>query len=137
MLNLGVKYVAKWKLREAVKKDFLTTDPAHGKVHSRLQHILNEQLLEKLIDFNASGADISSKPMKLKSSPTTQVEMDTIVRQLFATIPLSLASTTSDAFHNHFDQPNISEKMKAEFFSIIRLFSPSISSELLKRMETL
>ncbi len=137
MLNLGVKYVAKWKLREAVKKDFLTTDPAHGKVHSRLQHILNEQLLEKLIDFNASGADISSKPMKLTSSPTTQVEMDTIVRQLFATIPLSLASTTSDAFHNHFDQPNISEKMKAEFFSIIRLFSPSISLEILKRMENL
>ena len=137
MLNFGIKYIAKRQLKEAVKKDFFSTDSAHGKAHSRLQHIINEQMLEKLIDFNANGAEIASHPMKLRSSPTTRGEMDAIVRQLFATIPLSLATTTSDAYQSYFEQSNLTEKMKKEFFSIIGLFSPSISLELLKRMEHL
>jgi hypothetical protein len=134
-INVGLKWKIKRVVRIAITSNLYKTGDTAGKTHSRVQHLINQFLMEKLTGFNANGKGPERSHAALRSSPTTRREIEAVVDVLFSNIPLSMATNNPADLREFFHGGAIS-KGKQDAFNLFKAkFTPTVSLEILRGME--
>lgn len=134
-LNKAVKKILRNELKKQIQLNFLKHEGSKSGAHSRYQYLINRFITMKLRHFNANGLAKDKVPQKLRSSPTTQQEMQQVVDELFRNIPLSIATRSADTLGKHFSSDLVEQGKRAGYSFFVDQFTPTVSLEILRGLE--
>lgn len=136
-MNRAIKFKLKNELKSLVKSTLFTTRSSEQKTHSLFQYHINQLIASKLRTLNATGVSHDHKITRLRSSPTTQQELQIFIDELSGLIPLSIATQNAQSLTDYFNPNTVRQGTQAAFKIFQGQFVPPVSLELLKGLEQL